>query len=108
MATLSNQKLVLNVPFTVETGYYTAVVPGATITHTHLGHETLAPSTINFTVTEKPASGDICVCYWDESANDLTNGTVAFIFDTTAGGDLTSVEIKYTITWYSATDGGIS
>lgn len=107
-ATLSNQKLVLNVPFTVEQGYYTTVFPGQTITHTHLGHATLAPNKVDFTVTEKATSGDPCVCYWDESANDLTNGTVAFVFDTTLGGDLSGVEIKYTITWYAATDGGIS
>lgn len=107
-ATLSNQKLVANVPYLIETGYYTTLQDGVGVVHTHLGDATVAPTKVEFVITERPTTRDPIWCVWDESANDTTNGTVAFIFDTIPGGDLTGGEVKYTITWIQQVDGGIS
>jgi hypothetical protein len=43
-----------------------------------------------------------------EGSNDLTNDTIAIIFDTIPGGDLTGAVCKVFIEWVSQATGGIS
>jgi len=107
-ATLTNQKVIMNVPHVVETGEYSTLQEGVTVTHTHLGPSGVEPTKVEFVTTVRPGTRDPITCVWVEADNDTTNNYVYFQFDTVDGGDLTTGKVRYWITWHAHASGGIS
>lgn len=108
-ATLGSDTLVKSaVDEAVEHAYYTTLEPGTTITHSHVGPSGVAPVEVYCLVTERPTSRDPVIFFWDESANDTTNNTIAIQFDTISGGDLAGAQVKVVIKWFAHASGGIS
>ena len=107
-ATLTNQLLVQNGVPLVESATYSTLVEGATITHSHLGPDGVAPARVWMEVIVQPTSKDPVLFSFIEGSNDLTNDTIAIVFDTVAGGDLAGAVCKVFIEWVAQATGGIS
>jgi hypothetical protein len=106
-ATLGSQKIIMTADALVEESYYTTLVPGVTVTHSHIGPSGYAPFKVEMVVTERPTSRDVMWMAWDESANDLSSDTVALQFDTVVGGDLAGAQAKVLLYWREQGSGGL-
>jgi hypothetical protein len=97
-------------PTAMEEVVYSELVAGATITHTLMNQINVCPFRVTYQVIQKADDNSPVFMVHDESAYDSTDGanTIAIIFDTVAGGDLTGCEVKVYIEHLSQASGGIS
>jgi len=109
-ATLTKQKMKMFFPTAMEECYYSTLVPGVTVTHTLLNQINLCPFRVMFEVTTPADDLSPVFCAHVEDSFDSTDGanTIALVFDTVVGGDLTGAVVKVFIEHLSQASGGIS
>jgi hypothetical protein len=109
-ATKTLQKMRMFFPTAMEEVVYSTLVAGATIKHTLLNQINLMPFRVTFEVINPSDDRSPVFMVHNESAVDLTAGanTIALIFDTIPGGDLTGCKVKVFIEHLGQASGGIS
>lgn len=109
-ATLTGQQMRTFFPTAMEECYYSTIEPGVTITHTLKNQINVTPFRVSFMVSTPATDLSPVFCAHVEGSVDLTAGanTIALVFDTIVGGDLTGAVVKVFIEHLAQASGGIS